>query len=362
MIGNDAELELWNRSVAEACRTIVSCRKQVESAKQEAADDPHAAEALPRRLDLVWPHMVHAALRLCDLQEQRPPSHKYRPASRDAREAELRLGVPLGTFRGAFSEQPPNAWLSVRRSLEIARDLAQAEQRATNPSTLSKLAEIDLGSAIIRVCCATVVGALVGAPLGALAIHENILTKMYEAAAVIGVTALATEIYNPLLASREHQPAEPVVDARMSAIDAVIAIMNDSTAAGGLNEPDEWLTPPNSISTEPPGQRQRIDVGPGALDPPTATPTGLNKVEDYTLDTGSNMPTFPHSAPPDTPPRQPDPRNLDGNTLPRGTTTQSCSRAINGAPAATDALDHRDTTRPHDRGDPTGNSTSSPPR
>jgi hypothetical protein len=55
MMGDDAEQDLWIRSIAEEFKTIKRCQEQVESAKQEATDDSLAAQALHQRLGLIWP-------------------------------------------------------------------------------------------------------------------------------------------------------------------------------------------------------------------------------------------------------------------------------------------------------------------
>ena len=254
MTGDDVELELWYQAVTAVCRTIDRCRERIESAKEADAAKPGNTQSIRRQLAPIWPEMVTAALALYDLQARRPPSHTHRPTSRELREAELRKGVPPGTFLGAFSERPAREWLSIRRSLEIAKDLAEAEDRASDPSVLGELRRIDLGSAITRICCATMVGALVGAPLGALAIQQSILEKMYEAAVVTGVTALATEIYGPLsvLASLDQPPAEPIMNWRTSAIDAVMTDMDGLGQPGSLPDLDELPTLEPRLLPEPP--------------------------------------------------------------------------------------------------------------
>jgi hypothetical protein len=144
--------------------------------------------------------------------------------------------------------------------------------------------------------------------------------KMSEAAVVTGVATLAEEIYTPLLASREHPPAEPVIDKRMSVIDAVVKSTDDRTPVGEPDEPVEWSTPSDSNTTEPTGWR-RIHLGPGDLDPPAAEPTRRKEVKGYALDTGSNEPKSPSSARGDhkisSSHDQPGQRNLDGDILPR---------------------------------------------
>lgn len=256
---DDTEWESWYRAAADAYLTFEQCRERIASARQSAADKPGAEQSLRRQELPILLEMINVAFHAHDLQDLRPPSRTYRPTPRELREAEHRRSVPEGTFLNAFLEGFREPWaanvIRTQEGLLAAKKLIEAEQRATNPSVLDRLAEVDLGPAIVRICCATVVGALIGAPLGALAIHENILSKMYESAVVTGLTALAAEIYNPLseLASRDRLPDEPV------RTPDIFTVLDDMTEPGkppgslpDFNDITAWEPPPARRPEDPP--------------------------------------------------------------------------------------------------------------
>jgi hypothetical protein len=98
-------------------------------------------------------------------------------------------------------------------------------------------------AAVFRICCATAIGALIGAPLGALAANEDILLKMAEAAVVIGLGATTAEVIQPLSVKLIHDPAPPPPDVSdyhlaMTAIHDLQHEVNRSTAPALLTEPE----------------------------------------------------------------------------------------------------------------------------
>jgi hypothetical protein len=62
--------------------------------------------------------------------------------------------------------------------------------------------------ALIRICVATATGALVGAPLGAYLVHENIVNEMVKTAAATGVASATAEAILPL-SERFNNPRRP---------------------------------------------------------------------------------------------------------------------------------------------------------
>lgn len=149
-----------------------------------------------------------------------------------------------------FGEDPQGKWDTAGRNLEIAKNKLAAD----TPSVLRELVNIDVGPALFRIGCATVAGALIGAPLGALAIHESILIKMTESAATTAVTAFAAEIYIPLSTrlERDRTPAEPTKNLGESDIHAVVdLILHPNDEPGSMPGPDELPSEPPR-SPEPP--------------------------------------------------------------------------------------------------------------
>jgi hypothetical protein len=253
MTSNRPDPDSWNDTLETARRKVKDCRESIDNATEAAAKHPEKAEWFRRYAAKKRLEVVNVALDVCDLQDRLAP-RTQQPTDGELREHERRLGLPEGTFWRNVREPVPGATIWLRRGLEQAKELAEEELRQSDPLTF----DLDYGPAIIRVCCATVVGALVGAPLGALAIHESVLEKMYEAAIVTGLSAIAAEIAGPLseLARRPDElPAEPAPASSLSGIDAVIdEVLNLEGPPGRLPDLDDDLRfePPPPGQSEPP--------------------------------------------------------------------------------------------------------------
>ncbi len=256
----------WEQAPAAALRRIERCLESIANAEEAAAGNPEAAERFRLYGARKRLQAVDAALEVCDLQD-RPAPRTHRPTDQELREHELRLGLPEGTFRSSVREPGPAETIRLRRGLEVARELAEAELRMSDPP------KFDPGyvPAIVRICCATVIGALVGAPLGALAIHEDILKKMAEAAIVTGLGAIGAEFAGPLSARAERSPEPPAEPTRAPDVSAADAVFDELLSFGGptgrLWDPDDDGPspglPPEPRPPRPP--RPPWDNGPGGL-------------------------------------------------------------------------------------------------
>jgi hypothetical protein len=226
---------------------ILDCYKQYRLALDVAEGVPGAEQALHRQLKSTWLDLTSAASELCDLRAKRPPRQ---PNAAELKAAEQRTGVPPRVFLAMFGEDPLGKWDTARRHLEITKNKLAAD----TPSVLRELVNIDVGPALFRIGCATVAGALIGAPLGALAIHENILIKMTEAAATTAVSAFAAEIYIPLSTrlERDRTPAEPFTPLGASDVGSVVdLILHQNDEPGSMPGPGELPSEP-PWSPEPP--------------------------------------------------------------------------------------------------------------
>jgi hypothetical protein len=239
-VGND-----WYGAVAKACRTFVACYNKINLATETRKRDLGAEQSL-----------ASALLEMCDLRKKRP---SRQPTKAELKQIEQRTGVQQAVFLAMFGEDPSGKWDRARRKLEIAKNQLAAEQRADNPSVLDELGNIDIGPAIFRIGCALVAGAVIGAPLGALASHESILPKMAEAVAVTTTTAVFAEVYNPLSPrfGRNRPPAEPTTNADASGFLSIMdEILHPDDEPGSMPRPGELLPP------EPPRSPWPPDPGP----------------------------------------------------------------------------------------------------
>jgi hypothetical protein len=90
------------------------------------------------------------------------------------------------------------------QDLELAIKVSEAELAAPDGPVNRHFV-----AAVFRICCATVIGTLIGAPLGAPAAHEDIRLKMAEAAVVVGLGATTAEVIEPLSTKLTRGPAPP---------------------------------------------------------------------------------------------------------------------------------------------------------
>ena len=178
-----------------ARRTVENCVWSIAAAREAVDADPRVAEWFSRYTKQKRLEMIRATRRLHELGPRAPASDEV------MREHEVRLGLPEGTFARTFHEPGPEYSVGLGRTLELAEQLAEAELEVSGPPGP------DWGPAIIRICCGTLIGALIGAPLGALAVQENVLKKMIEAAVVGGITAVANELVGPLSERVARSPA-----------------------------------------------------------------------------------------------------------------------------------------------------------
>lgn len=143
--------------------------------------------------------MLEAARLACRLaiEAPRPPL-----PSASIHALEERHGFVPGTFAAAVGRPSQARAVLVEQDLDLAIRVTRAELAADD-------GPIDRAftAAVFRICCATVIGALVGAPLGALAADENIVLKMAEAAVVVGLGATTAEIIQPLSLRLTRGPA-----------------------------------------------------------------------------------------------------------------------------------------------------------
>lgn len=181
-----------------------------------------------------------------------------------------------GTYAGTVSRPSGTRAVMVEQSLKLAMRVTRAELAAED-SPLDRA----FVAAIFRICCAMVIGALVGAPLGALAAHESIVLKMAEAGVVVGLGAAAAEIIEPISVRLPREPAAPpdvagyhlAMAAGRDVVDLVLSSdLQDDTAPGRLKSPGDPVTAPeiSPSATKPEPDDERAWQGP--IGPPVRPP------------------------------------------------------------------------------------------
>jgi hypothetical protein len=284
------EPDAWDQELADARRRVENCRESITNAMEAAARDPRVAKSFARYAKKKQLEMIIAARQVHDLGLRAPS--RSGPTPDELREHELRLGLPPGTFSRCVYDPGPAEAVELGRALELAEELAEAQLGADDPPEVGP----DYLPAIIRICCATVVGALIGAPLGALAVEENILKKMYEAAIVTGLASIAAEIAGPLSEMAKHQPqAEPAPEVRDS---ATTERLHPEVARSALPEPPEpelselEVPEPKPVAAEPvaPESVEAEPVEPEPVEPEPVEPVEPEPVEPESAEAESVEP------------------------------------------------------------------------
>jgi hypothetical protein len=161
-----------------------------------------------------------------------PPGWTPPPPAAIRRRAE-ELGFDPGVYEEIVTVT------STKNSVPIAVLVLNLTVTASEPDSPEPEPETGNGvaAAIIRICCATVVGALIGTPLGALAVQDDIVRKMLEAGVTTAVGTTAAEVIYPIsirLTRRSFEPAEPEPGNT-----SVLDIFYDETPQGGMPGPDD---------------------------------------------------------------------------------------------------------------------------
>jgi hypothetical protein len=126
-----------------------------------------------RRLRITYQlEMLRAAMDAYQLADRSP---RERLSLEAVGELEELHGFRRGTYADAVREPAGAAAVMWGRNLELAITVTEAELASADGPV-----NRDLVAAVFRICCATVIGALSGAPLAALAAHEDILLRVAE--------------------------------------------------------------------------------------------------------------------------------------------------------------------------------------
>lgn len=131
------------------------------------------------------------AIKLCDAA-----TAENQTATASVPDVERLLGFPEGTFNSCFvargTESDRYTTIDPRTLLMIARgavalNLARTTVDPAPPATPR------LAHSVIRICSAVIIGAVFGAPLAALTVHESLLKEMVKAFIEIGIAAIGAE-------------------------------------------------------------------------------------------------------------------------------------------------------------------------
>lgn len=162
-------------------------------------------------------------------------------AADSVREIEERCGFVPGTYAGAVGQPSGVRAVMVEQGVELA-------VQVTRTQLAHEDGPVDGGftAAVFRICCATVIGAFVGAPLGALAAHGSIVLKMAEAAVVVGLGASTAEIIEPVSVLLTDEPEAPpdVADDRL----AMSTVRDVHNIAPPSDQPDDEPPPLQPIN------------------------------------------------------------------------------------------------------------------
>jgi hypothetical protein len=174
--------------------------------------------------------------------------------SRDT--CELCRELREGTYETTVEEPLEGRVVLLEQDLELAISVTKAELRAAEPPDTGR----DFVAAVIRIGCATVIGALVGAPLGALAAQEDILRKVAEAAVVTGLGATTAEVIYPIsvkLTRGHEEPAElHGLSSYRSALDAVRDLQHETGRGALPRTTDRSMDIDESAQLKPPDPPQ----------------------------------------------------------------------------------------------------------
>lgn len=175
---------------------------------------------------------AHTAFRLA----MRSPNRRRSVSSAEVSRLEREWGFEPGTYDTTLEEPQGQTAVVLWGNLEMAIEVTKAEQQAAE----SPGVDPEFLAAVFRICCATVIGAVIGAPLGALAAQEDILKKVAEAAVVTGVGATAAEVIQRYSVKVTRGPEEPVKLDQVWSQRFSIDVVNEMTSEierGGLSIP-----------------------------------------------------------------------------------------------------------------------------
>jgi hypothetical protein len=139
---------------------LVSVRNAMAAATTLA--DPEQRRRFQRLRITKQLEMLEAARKVYELGVRSPD--RQAPAG-GIRRLEQEWGFEPGTYDTTVEEPRGDTAVPLKQDLELAIAVTQAELRATEPPDTRP----DFVAAVIRICCATVIGTLIGAGLGGLA-------------------------------------------------------------------------------------------------------------------------------------------------------------------------------------------------